>query len=274
MLPEFEDPKRGSKLLDPLELRAAPRVAVDLPTQLFGTGFRGSLPARTRDLGLTGACIATAYPFALKSVQRIVIDLPRGSLALGAEGVWQRDSAADDVTFTGVRFEEPEGADLDQLWDLVFTSGRSLARFFHECTELRELGIEEAFGLAQVSRYREIPAGRYIFRQDTRNPGEDSLFIVMSGSVALQVRVRGAIETEIERLGVGELFGGTPLLADVDHAESAVATVDTRLLEVDAAGFRHLRLTKPWLGYRLGQALIRLSSQRLQRVAARIRDEI
>ena len=51
--------------------------------------------------------------------------------ALGAEGVWQRDSVADDVTFTGVRFEEPEGADLDQLWDLVFTSGRSLARFFH-----------------------------------------------------------------------------------------------------------------------------------------------
>jgi CRP-like cAMP-binding protein len=134
--------------------------------------------------------------------------------------------------------------------------------------------VDEGLGLAQLSRFRDIPVGRFIYRQDSCEPGEDSIFIVLRGSVALQVRVRDAKEIETERLGPGELFGGLPLLADVTHTESAVAADDTRLIEIDREAFRYLRLAKPWLGYRLAQALLRITTSRLRALFARLQGEL
>jgi hypothetical protein len=273
MLPDLES-EAPNRLQDPLDLRATPRMAADLPVSLYVSGLAGPIPARVRDLSTTGACVATPGPFALKSLQRTVISLPSGSLSIDSEGCWQRDGEADDVMLTGVNFTNPPPEVLDHLWALVFAAGQKLARFLIDHTQLYELGVEEGLGLAQSSRYRDIPAGRTIYRQDTSVAGEDSVFILIEGSVALQARVRDAIEIETQRLHPGELFGGWPLLGDGGHAESAVAVEDSRLLEIDRQAYRFLRQTKPWLGYRLGQALLRAHATRLRALFTRIQNQL
>ena len=85
---------------------------------------------------------------------------------------------------------------------------------------------------------------------------------------------RDAIERPLCQLGVGDLFGGLPLLADLRHCESAVADTNVRLLEVDASAFRHLRSMKPWLGHRLGVALLRVHAQRMSKVLELASDQL
>jgi len=272
MLPDFDS--HATQLQDPLELHATPRVAVDVPVDLYTADIRGALPGRARDISIEGACVATASPFAIKSLQKVVFSLEAGSLTLAATGAWQQDEEADDLVFTGLKFDTPQREDLDRIWSLVFASGRTLARFLYEKTPLYELGIEEALGLAQMSRYREVPAGRTIYRQDVRESGDESIFILIEGSVTLQAQVGDSVEVEIERVRVGGLFGGTPLLSDAPPIESAVATTKARLLELDAQSFRYLRLTKPWLSYRLCHALYRVSSQRLRTTLARLGERL
>jgi hypothetical protein len=273
MLPDFKD-NPNEALQDPLDLRATPRMAADLPVNLYITGLAGPIPARIRDLSTTGACVATPAPFASKSLQRTVISLPTGSVTLNSEGCWQRDGEADDVILTGLNFIDPSAEALDHLWQLVFSAGQTLARFLVEQTRIFELGVEEGLGLAQFSRYRDIPAGRTIYRQDTSAEGEDSIFILIKGCVALQARVRDTFEIETQRLSPGELFGGWPLLCGGEHAESAVAVEDSRLLEIDRQAYRFLRQTKPWLGYRLGQALLRTHATRLRALITRVQDKL
>jgi CRP-like cAMP-binding protein len=151
------------------------------------------------------------------------------------------------------------------VWDQVLDSGKRLARFLYERTALHELGLEEAMGLAQVTRFRSMSAGDLIYRQGHRDKGTDSIFLITEGEVTLQIRVRDAFERPLDHLTVGDLFGGLPLLADLPHAESAVANTDVQLLEIDAAAFRHLRSMKPWLGHRLGTALLRVHAQRMSK---------
>jgi hypothetical protein len=252
--------------VDPLEIRSNPRVGVDIPVEIHAGDFGGGLLGRTRDLSIGGACIATPSPFSFKSIRRIVLRLPTQSLALDVSGCWQRDEHSEQLVLTGVSFDRPTPEQLDVVWNLVLDAGKKLARFLYERTALRELGLEEAMGLAQVTRLRSMQAGDLIYRQGARDGANDSIFLIAEGTVTLQVRIRNAIEQTLCQLGPGELFGGLPLLADLPHAESAVANTPLRLLEVDAAAYRHLRSMKPWLGHRLGVALLRVHAQRMSQV--------
>jgi CRP-like cAMP-binding protein len=249
--------------LDPLEVRSNPRVGTDLPVQIYAGDFGGALHGRTRDLSIGGVCIATPSPFSYKSVQRVTLTLPARSVTLDAVGCWQREDPQDDLILTGLSFDRPEPEALELVWDHVLDSGKILARFLYERTALHELGLEEAMGLAQVTRYRTMHTGELIYRQGTRGEHNDSIFLITEGSVTLQIRIRDAIEQPLARLEAGDLFGGLPLLADLPHAETAVANEDIRLLELDRSAFRHLRSMKPWLGHRLGVALLRVHAQRL-----------
>ncbi len=251
--------------VDPLEVRSIPRVGTDLPVELYATDFGGALLGRTRDLSIGGACVATPSPFAIKSLQQIVISFPTERLILDAVGCWQREDPSEQLVLTGVHFEQPSYEQLEVVWDQVLDSGKRLARFLYERTALHELGLEEAMGLAQVTRFRSLRAGDLIYRQGTSGHGNDSIFLIAEGHVTLQVRIRDAIERPLVQLGVGDLFGGLPLLADLPHAESAVADGSVRLLEIDAAAYRHLRSMKPWLGHRLGVALLRVHAQRMSK---------
>ena len=252
--------------VDPLEIRSNPRVGVDLPVEIYAGDFGGALLGRTRDLSIGGACIATQSPFSFKPLQRIVLRMPTQGLTLDAVGCWQREDPIEHLILTGIALERPTPENLEVIWNLVLDAGKKLARFLYERTALRELGLEEAMGLAQVTRMRSMQAGDLIYRQGTRGTANDSIFLITEGSVTLQIRIRDAIEQPLCQIGVGELFGGLPLLADLPHAESAVANGPLRLLEVDGAAYRHLRTMKPWLGHRLGVALLRVHAQRMSQI--------
>lgn len=260
--------------LDPLEVRSNPRVGIDLPVELYATDFGGALLGRTRDLSIGGACVATSSPFPVKGLQRIVLDLPDRKLMLDVVGCWQREDPVEGVVLTGVQFDRPHDEQLDLVWDQVLDSGKRLARFLYERTALQELGLEEAMGLAQVTRFRTMGSGDWIYRQGQQDDGNDSIFLISEGTVTLQVRVRDAIERPLCQLHAGDLLGGLPLLADLPHSESAVADTRVRLLEIDAAAFRHLRSMKPWLGHRLGVALLRVHAQRMGKILGLAGDQL
>ncbi|HKK50058.1 MAG TPA: cyclic nucleotide-binding domain-containing protein [Myxococcota bacterium] len=260
--PDASGGQRGLPI-DPLEIRSNPRVGTDLPVQIYSGDFGGALEGRTRDLSIGGVCVATPSPFSYKSVQRISLLLPTRSITLDAVGCWQRDDPQDDLILTGLSFDRPDPEPLELVWDHVLDTGKILARFLYERTALHELGLEEAMGLAQVTRFRSVRAGEVIYRQGNRGDHNDSIFLITEGSISLQLRIRDAIEQPLALLRAGDLFGGLPLLADLPHAETAVANEEVRLLELDRAAFRHLRSMKPWLGHRLGVALLRVHAQRL-----------
>lgn len=268
MMPSLRDASQGP-LENPLEMRTQPRVGADFPVRVFSRDFPMPLEARTRDLSVDGACLATSTPFAVKSIHRIELGLPHQTLTLEADGCWQRDEPCADLVLTGVSFVAPDDAARDRLWETVLASGQQLARFLYERSGLHELGLEEAMGLAQVTRYRHIPAGRTLYRQDTREPGEDSIFLLTEGRIALRVRIRNARDLDFADLGPGELFGGFPLVADLAHTESAIAESDSSLLEIDNTAYRYICTARPWLAQKLATALVRISAIRLRNIYAR-----
>lgn len=271
MSPSF----RGNRTEDPLEARANPRVGADFPVELRSRAFGGPLPGRTRDLSIGGTCIATASPFDIKSVDQVVIMTPEDApLVLPCSGCWQREEPSAELMLTGLSFDDPDDRQLDRIWDIVLDGGKYLARFLCEKTEVHELGLDEAMSLSQMTRYKDVPCGHTLYRQDTDEPGCDSIFLVIEGVVTLQVRVRDSREVEFARLESGQFFGGLPILAGVPHAESAVAASDVRLLEIDRHAFQYIRTARPWLGYRLGSAMLRISTQRLRQIVARVRDRL
>jgi hypothetical protein len=262
--PELESQRTTP--IDPLEIRSNPRVGTDLPVQVYTGDFGGALQGRTRDMSIGGVCIATQSPFAFKSLQRVVLTMPTQNVSIDAIGCWQREDPQENLVLTGVSFDRPGPEELEFVWDHVLDAGKTLARFLYERTALHELGLEEAMGLAQVTRFRSLRTGDLIYRQGTSGEHNDSIFMIIEGSVTLQLRIRDAIEQPLAQLTPGDLFGGLPLLADLPHAETAIANSDVRLLELDHAAYRHLRSMKPWLGHRLGVALLRVHAQRLASV--------
>ncbi len=252
--------------------RGAARVGADLPVQLHGTDFRGTLPARSRDLSAGGICIATPSAFVLKSVRRVTLDLPSGPLTLQAEGRWQRDELSEGVVLSGLEFVEPPPDAVEALNRLIFETGRSLAQFLSTESELRGLGLEEILGLAHITRFRDVTAGATIYRQDTAHPGEDSIFVVARGSVIVQVRARGVSEVMLARLGPGQIFGGMPLVGGISHADSAVADTDVRIIEINQDSFRYLKTARPSLAEGLAFAVTHAYRRRLMDALARVQD--
>lgn len=271
MSPSFH----GKSTEDPLEARVTPRVGADFSVELRSSEFTGGLPGHTRDLSVGGTCIATASPFDIKHLEQIVIMLPgRNTLTLRCCGSWQREEPSAELMLTGITFDGPSDSDLDTLWDFVLESGKYLARSLLEKSEFHDLGLDDAMSLAQMTRYRDIPSGQNLYRQNSNEPGQDSIYLVIEGAVSLEFRVRDARNVEFERLESGQFFGGLPILAVVPHAESATAATDVRLLEIDRQAFQYIRTAKPWLGYRLGSAMLRISTRRLSGIMSKVCDLI
>ena len=256
------------------ETRGSVRVGVDAPVELHVAGLPAPLPGRCRDISVGGACVATPSVFALKDLRRIVIGLPSAPIRLDAEGRWQFDASSDDLVLSGLAFLNPPVEAVEAISNLVLETGRSLAHFLYSHGELRELELDEVVGVAQVTRLREVGSGRYIYRQETTEQGEDSIFVVENGAVQLQIRTGSGRDFPIARLGPGQVFGGMPLVCDEPHAETALAEGDVRLLEIHRDVFRYLGRARPWLAHRLSATVVRVNARRLHHVLARLRQEL
>lgn len=249
-----------------LEARADPRVGVDLGARVFSRDFEGGLDARARDLSVGGVCVASESPFAFKSVERLVLDLPSGPMELPAQGRWQSESVCERVVLTGLAFDSRSAADVSRLWDAVQGSCKELGLFLYDRTELSDLSADDAVSVAQISRFRIVGIGRFIYRQDVCRAGDDSIFIVHRGRVSLGHGFTSGREATLERLGPGCLFGGLPIVAETPNLETAVADEDCTLLEISRAAYGYMRVARPLLAQRLAQLVARSHTQRMRRL--------
>ncbi len=264
----------SSSLRPPLEARTLPRVGADFPVEVFVSGGDTALLGRTRDLGIGGLCVATPEEFEFKTIDRVIVTLPSGPLELQAAGRWQRGVPGEEIILTGVDFPNTPEDVASLLWDFVLDRGKILARFLYTKSDLRDFGIEDAMGLAQITRIRSVSAGGLIYGQDSRDPGEDSIFMVYRGTVTLQMRGSANQDTPFDRLDAGRIFGGLPLFAAVGNAESAIAEDEVRLLEIDRSAYTYLCTAKPWLAQRLAQAVTAAYARRAHDLLVHLRSAI
>ncbi|MCL4684647.1 cyclic nucleotide-binding domain-containing protein [Myxococcota bacterium] len=265
-----DDPPTDAE--SPFELRSAPRVACNAAGELR-LGGMGTLACRLRDVGTGGICIQTPSPFALSSLRSVTIHLPGESLTLDIEGCWQREASLERAIFTGLRFSRPTASDRERMRKFVEQAAQELTDFLQNRSELRDLGLDEALDVALASRLREAPPGTFICREGHPRPGDDSLFVVMRGTVTLAATGDREHELEVERVSPGGVFGGIPLIADVPSPVSAVAVSDVILLELDRAVFRYLERAKPLVAHRLARTIAARQVLQFRALVSRLTDQ-
>ena len=92
------------------------------------------------------------------------------------------------------------------------------------------LGDEDRASLAKVVDLRRLDAGATLF--NTGDPGE-SLYIVRSGEVELYIRDTTGQKIVLTVASTNEIFGELALLDNKPRTATAIALVDTELLELD-----------------------------------------
>jgi CRP-like cAMP-binding protein len=119
--------------------------------------------------------------------------------------------------------------------------------------------------LIPTVRREEYPAGAVLFRE-----GDElsDAFIVIAGTVALEVTGRDRRPRLFQTVGPGELLGWSPLLGIGPMTASARALTDVEVVAIDALAVLTMCEEDPWFGYlfmrRMAAAIAaRLSATRL-----------
>jgi hypothetical protein len=257
-----------------LELREAPRVGTDFPVEIHSPGFDAPLPARARDISTGGLCFATPSRLALDSLRSVTLNLPQGRTRFDIEAKWQTTEGLDDAVLTGAVFVGLLPAEVATLWDVVDRKSREIGNFLYEA--LREDGatLDDAMSMAQTTRTRVVPRGRFIYqRHEAQEPGDDSIFIVHQGSVELTLPVRAGREVRLSKVGPGSILGGLGCVTGMLPLESAQTHEETVLLEVSKSAFSYLRVAKPLLAHWLGQVIMGGYLRRMDGVLSRLAEE-
>ena len=131
---------------------------------------------------------------------------------------------------------------------------------------LSGVGDEALKTIASVAELREVPADSVIFREGQSN---SHIYLVVSGAVALEIRLTGREAKRIQTVGPGELLGWSPVLGQISMTATGRSVGPTRLIAVDGTQLATLCEHDPKFGYefmkRTAMALAtRLSATRLQ----------
>ncbi|MBN8998837.1 MAG: cyclic nucleotide-binding domain-containing protein [Rhizobiales bacterium] len=93
----------------------------------------------------------------------------------------------------------------------------------------------------------ELPAGRVLFRADTKAL---SGFVVVKGEIELTLE-RGEVRIPVGRYGPGSLLGETALLIETKRPATATAIVDSEVAEIDRTLVRRMLTEYPDVAVRL-----------------------
>ncbi|HSN27513.1 MAG TPA: DUF1003 domain-containing protein [Kofleriaceae bacterium] len=93
-----------------------------------------------------------------------------------------------------------------------------------------DLGPEDVAALAKAVVPRQFSAGQMIIHQGEAGT---SMFIVVDGNVNIHLPGEQSRRISLKDIAAGEYFGELSLFDDKPRSASAVATTDTRLLELD-----------------------------------------
>jgi CRP-like cAMP-binding protein len=190
--------------------------------------------------------------------------MPNGPLRVSAEGRWQRWNRGSGVILTGISFRDLTSANQDLLWDYVLDVSKELARFLFRHSQVRDIGIDGAMSLAQSSRLLVANAGEFVYQQGGEHKdAPSSIFMLREGTVVLRTRLRGSIERDFAAVRPGDFFGGLPMLAAVEHTESAIARTPCRLVEIDERAYGYLMQARPWVAQKLAFTVVSAYARRM-----------
>jgi hypothetical protein len=240
--------------VEKLPRRAGPRVAFQSRV-LLELEDHAPVEGVTLDVGLGGMCAQVGGVVALDRIRRVEVQVGRRALSAPARGAWRREAHGDGSVILGMQFTDLEDVQISLLWETLNRRALELTRFLVEHSSLHPIEVDVAMDLALRTRRRELGPDRYLYRQGSRGP-EESIFIIASGSVALEVTREDGESVVLDRAVAGNVFGGLPMLASLDHVDSARTLDATQLLEVDRYSFADLLAEKPLVGRALERAVM------------------
>lgn len=140
-----------------------------------------------------------------------------------------------------------------------------------EASEVHRLPLFRAVSRAKLDEALnvlmpcEVPAGQVLMQE---GEADRSMFIVLEGEVSVVV---GQTQTEVARLGRGELVGEMALFGMLDRRAATVVTLtNARLLILDAGGMMHLRRQRSQVINLLEEHALSTMARRLRMTNARI----
>jgi CRP-like cAMP-binding protein len=227
--------------------RSLARVPMDLTLRLHLANLPGPLPARARDLGVGGLCISTPTCFPLNDLIRVSLLHPKERFDVPIEGRWQTEVPGRDAYLSGVRFHEVDARTLDRLWDSVHAQTKHLSRWLSRQSELSSVALSDLVELLQSMRLRDLGSGESLFRQGSRQLGEDSIFVVVSGRIVLETSSPRGRKTLLGSAGSGQVIAGSAVLYGAPSTESAIVSEAASLLEISRSSLSFVQATCPAL---------------------------
>ena len=234
--------------------RAGPRVAYLSHVQV-ACNQPAPVVGATLDLGLGGVCVQVPETTALDAIRHVELQIGRRTLSAPVRCTWRRVTQMDGSAMLGLQFTDLREAQVSLLWEALNRRALELTRFLTEHSTLHPIEVDVAMDLAMRTRRREFGPNRYIYEQGTKGP-EESIFIIASGGVALEVVRDDGERVALDRARAGDVFGGLPILIGAAHADSAYSLEPVQLLEVDAYSIADLLAEKPLVGRAVERAVM------------------
>lgn len=134
---------------------------------------------------------------------------------------------------------------------------------------LHELPDELLGQLAPIARVVEVPAGTVIFRQ---GDVAGSIYLVIEGSVSLEICGPGVGCKRILTVGAGELLGWSPVLEQERLTATARALAATRAVELSGPQVIAMCERHPRFGYEFMKRAALALSKRLNATRLQLMD--
>lgn len=143
---------------------------------------------------------------------------------------------------------------------------QSMTEALREVRFLHDIDNEHLLKIADVTRMRDVEPGQVLFREGDV-PHE--VFLVVSGSVALDINTLGGGNRRIMAVGPGEILGWSALLEQTQMTATATTLCHSKVAQINTGQLLTICKRNPRFGYELlkrtSLALAaRLSATRLQ----------
>ena len=143
---------------------------------------------------------------------------------------------------------------------------QAMIEALREVRFLHDIDNEHLLKIADVTQMRNVEPGQILFRE-----GEvpQNVFLVVAGSVALDINMAGGGNRRIMAVGPGEILGWSAILEQTQMTATATAIVLSKVAQINTGELLKICKHNPRFGYELlrrtSLALAaRLSATRLQ----------
>jgi CRP-like cAMP-binding protein len=134
---------------------------------------------------------------------------------------------------------------------------------------LQELPDEYLQYISSVADLKEFPAGGTVFREGQSSP---FIYIVVQGTISLNINVPGRGTVQLQTIGPGELLGWTPWLQQGPMTATARALAISKLLALNAGQIQAYCSHNPSFGWELTRRTAEALASRLAQTRMHLLD--